>query len=138
MGRNSGNLLSRERKAWQSPTEGIHGSVRRMVKGGTSQIVNRHWEFVKHCFCDEIGVEGDGLSSSPRRAAVKEMSMTATKVFTLPSMKNRFHLVNQDWFPKYVTNAPSSVHDCYIWRLLEDRLVILLGVPKHSYKCYGK
>lgn len=106
-----------------------------MCLGESSTSNNREMIIeAAHCYFSR---EGDALSSSYRREAVKERTRTVTKVWTLPLGKKTIISVNEQWFRKYVTDAPDSTHDCYVVHILDDGHVSLLRVPIQLYEGYG-
>lgn len=58
------------------------------------------------------------------------MVKTATNSQILPSSRKAFMSVDECWFWTYVTDAPGSVHDCHIGRVLDDGYIEVLGSLK--------
>lgn len=72
MGSNRSKLLSRE-KTWILKTNGERTYVQKNGEGCRKEIVGNVVQFVRYWCWDEVGVEGDGPSSSHRRLAAKEI-----------------------------------------------------------------
>lgn len=108
----------------------------KMVEAGNIKITGNVVDFVKHWYWDMVTVKGDKQSSSCGRETMNEISRTASKPCTLPSIEKRFISVDEEWFWKYVADLLGSVHDCYVGFVLVNWHVSLLGVPIQSYEVY--
>lgn len=91
---------------------------------------------MKHRSWKEVSIKGDGLSSEERGNTVMGMSMSATNVWPLPSVKGTFISVEDRWFRTYVNDALGAVNNCYIAQLRNDSNVGLLRGRKERYRTY--
>lgn len=60
-------------------------TLARMVETVRRQLTGIGKEFLKHWYLDEVTIQEGGLSTGERKRAVREMSRSATNVWTLPS-----------------------------------------------------
>lgn len=112
--------------------------TKQLVVAATSQIVGNVGRFVRRLCWEEVGVEANGLRSSHRKEAVKQVSGTATKSSTMPSVKKALITVHKEWLRKCVTDVLGSVPDCYVRSMLHDRHGSLLAATIQSYEVHGE
>lgn len=67
-----------------------------MLEAVTREVTRNFGKFVKRWCWDVVGVERDDLRSSFTREAVKEMSRTGTKLWTMPSVNKALISVDKD------------------------------------------
>lgn len=76
-----GYLVRNEKRSSHLPKK--YTDIQKVVEAAASQIIGNIAMFVKYWCLEEVGVEGDGLSSSRWREAIKEIPRTATRVWML-------------------------------------------------------
>lgn len=111
-------------------------SYKIMMKATATLLTKNVKKFGKHISCDDITGKKNSLSRTARKRAMTRIMSSATKVCTLSSVTKKFIAIEETWFWKFVTDALTSLSDCYVGQFLDNCSIDPPGISTEWYKAY--
>lgn len=104
-----------------------------MLDTASKQLIRNVKEFLTHWGWGEVTVGENGLSIKGMREVMMSTWWTVTSLWTLPSARKKFVLLNEFYLRKYVMGTFGLENERYRGQALDESHIKRLGKPTETH-----